>query len=226
MSSGNSQGASASNPIDLLSSSPEAQRAPHTAGAPSAESRDDASVPELATRRIQPRARQKREPDSSEGDTDSDLGIRRTRAFRRSSGGRSSSSSGGGSSGSASRIAGTSSNPIVLGESPRQAAQSRQDRQPSTSRIAHEFAAEMRRSYAAGNPLPVFRTASQTSQTMPRRQSSGTSSTPVLVNPRMARLPSVPLPRWQPDAEVTYCPICHTQFSFFIRKHHCRLVCP
>jgi hypothetical protein len=30
------------------------------------------------------------------------------------------------------------------------------------------------------------------------------------------------LPRWQPDAEVTYCPICQTQFSFFNRKHHCR----
>lgn len=30
------------------------------------------------------------------------------------------------------------------------------------------------------------------------------------------------LPRWVPDAEVTYCPICQTQFSFFVRKHHCR----
>lgn len=30
------------------------------------------------------------------------------------------------------------------------------------------------------------------------------------------------LPRWQPDAEVTYCPICGTQFGFFVRKHHCR----
>lgn len=30
------------------------------------------------------------------------------------------------------------------------------------------------------------------------------------------------LPRWQPDVEITYCPICHTQFSFFVRKHHCR----
>lgn len=30
------------------------------------------------------------------------------------------------------------------------------------------------------------------------------------------------LPRWQPDAEVTFCPICHTQFSIFVRKHHCR----
>ncbi|KAI1439657.1 FYVE-domain-containing protein [Annulohypoxylon stygium] len=32
----------------------------------------------------------------------------------------------------------------------------------------------------------------------------------------------VTLPRWQPDSEVTYCPICRTQFSFFVRKHHCR----
>ncbi len=47
------------------------------------------------------------------------------------------------------------------------------------------------------------------------------------------------VPRWQPDAEVTFCPICRTQFSklqdrdyysqvlttgigFFVRKHHCR----
>ncbi|OTA98475.1 hypothetical protein M426DRAFT_325948 [Hypoxylon sp. CI-4A] len=32
----------------------------------------------------------------------------------------------------------------------------------------------------------------------------------------------ISLPRWQPDSEVTYCPICRTQFSFFVRKHHCR----
>lgn len=49
----------------------------------------------------------------------------------------------------------------------------------------------------------------------------------------------VVVPRWQPDAEVTFCPICRTQFSwsslpstlgvylliiigFFVRKHHCR----
>ncbi|KAG4420162.1 hypothetical protein IFR04_006725 [Cadophora malorum] len=29
------------------------------------------------------------------------------------------------------------------------------------------------------------------------------------------------VPKWQPDATVTLCPICRTQFSFFVRKHHC-----
>ncbi len=30
------------------------------------------------------------------------------------------------------------------------------------------------------------------------------------------------LPQWQPDSEVSKCPICGTQFSFWYRKHHCR----
>ncbi|KAJ6015888.1 hypothetical protein N7540_010479 [Penicillium herquei] len=30
------------------------------------------------------------------------------------------------------------------------------------------------------------------------------------------------LPRWQPDAEVTSCPICAVVFNFWHRKHHCR----
>ncbi|PLB51544.1 FYVE-domain-containing protein [Aspergillus steynii IBT 23096] len=29
-------------------------------------------------------------------------------------------------------------------------------------------------------------------------------------------------PRWQPDTEVTECPICGIPFSFWYRKHHCR----
>ncbi|KZF22463.1 hypothetical protein L228DRAFT_268926 [Xylona heveae TC161] len=30
------------------------------------------------------------------------------------------------------------------------------------------------------------------------------------------------LPRWQPDSEVSTCPICNTPFTFWYRKHHCR----
>ena len=30
------------------------------------------------------------------------------------------------------------------------------------------------------------------------------------------------LPLWQPDSEVTECPICGNPFSFWYRKHHCR----
>ncbi|KAK2827845.1 hypothetical protein FQN49_007284 [Arthroderma sp. PD_2] len=30
------------------------------------------------------------------------------------------------------------------------------------------------------------------------------------------------LPRWQPDSEVTTCPICGVTFTFWFRKHHCR----
>lgn len=39
-------------------------------------------------------------------------------------------------------------------------------------------------------------------------------------HPRSSR--EVTLPRWQPDGEVTKCPICGTNFSFWYRKHHCR----
>lgn len=35
-------------------------------------------------------------------------------------------------------------------------------------------------------------------------------------------LDEMTLPRWQPDAEVSECPICGTVFSFWYRKHHCR----
>lgn len=71
----------------------------------------------------------------------------------------------------------------------------------------------------------------------PRNEPNSTLPPPPATPPP----PEVVLPRWQPDAEVTLCPICGTQFSmfllcplfatllttslgFFIRKHHCRYV--
>ncbi|KAL9127538.1 MAG: hypothetical protein Q9217_003606 [Psora testacea] len=32
----------------------------------------------------------------------------------------------------------------------------------------------------------------------------------------------ISLPKWQPDEEITKCPICGTTFTFWYRKHHCR----
>ena len=45
--------------------------------------------------------------------------------------------------------------------------------------------------------------------------------------PRQHRTPSnssrgYVVPRWQPDNEVSECPICHRQFGFLFRRHHCR----
>ncbi|ETS86496.1 hypothetical protein PFICI_00324 [Pestalotiopsis fici W106-1] len=40
--------------------------------------------------------------------------------------------------------------------------------------------------------------------------------------PSQSRTADVVVPRWQPDSEVTSCPICHRDFSIFNRKHHCR----
>lgn len=76
---------------------------------------------------------------------------------------------------------------------------------------------------------------------------SGSSSDPILLDssPALTRPPpppsfpsqssaaglarresesSIVLPSWQPDADVSHCPVCGSQFTFFYRKHHCRYV--
>lgn len=46
---------------------------------------------------------------------------------------------------------------------------------------------------------------------------------PAVESPRTARQNSeIVLPRWQPDHEVSECPICGRTFTFWFRKHHCR----
>lgn len=40
------------------------------------------------------------------------------------------------------------------------------------------------------------------------------------------RQSDIVLPRWQPDSEVTQCPVCGRHFTFLFRKHHCRYVLP
>jgi hypothetical protein len=36
------------------------------------------------------------------------------------------------------------------------------------------------------------------------------------------RQSDIVLPPWQPDSEVSQCPVCKKPFTFLYRKHHCR----
>lgn len=85
------------------------------------------------------------------------------------------------------------------------------------------------RSAAAGSPSFQRRPATPPSPPpASRRRTSSNAFAATRASHQQQRLPEsrrpsdLVLPRWQPDAEVTLCPICHTQFSIFIRKHHCR----
>ena len=53
-----------------------------------------------------------------------------------------------------------------------------------------------------------------TDRPLPRRPSLGSSE--------YCRSQESTLPRWQPDNEVSTCPICGAQFGFLNRRHHCR----
>lgn len=84
---------------------------------------------------------------------------------------------------------------------------------------------------SAGAGSPSFQRRPATPPSPPpafRRRTSSNAFAATRATHQQQRLPEsrrpsdLVLPRWQPDAEVTLCPICHTQFSIFIRKHHCR----
>ncbi|OLN88489.1 RUN and FYVE domain-containing protein 2 [Colletotrichum chlorophyti] len=75
------------------------------------------------------------------------------------------------------------------------------------------------------HPVPATNCLQETPPATPRR--SGSSAAQSATRSQQSSIDSIGppefiLPRWQPDADVTFCPICHTQFSIFVRKHHCR----
>ena len=89
------------------------------------------------------------------------------------------------------------------------------------SRVDGPVFGSQRIDLATTTPVPPLRLVSR-----PISRPAPVPATPSPIPPTPTeRAPSeVPLPRWQPDSEATYCPICGTQFSIFVRKHHCRYV--
>lgn len=71
-------------------------------------------------------------------------------------------------------------------------------------------------SFAGMEASPRRADHSITERTLPRPRPSDVSGS------RRRRSREITLPRWQPDSEVTSCPICGTRFGLFFRKHHCR----
>jgi len=136
----------------------------------------------------------------------------------------------------------TADNPIVLEDST--PAPSRIDRRPEPRQVASGGRAEAGPS-SAGAPASLQHIAAfeapqisrmtslQDSLSMASQRQAQVPTLAQIHRPMEAQMaatavrsgpPEFAVPRWQPDAEVTYCPICHTQFSIFVRKHHCRLV--
>ncbi|KAI0107621.1 hypothetical protein GGR51DRAFT_516235 [Nemania sp. FL0031] len=69
----------------------------------------------------------------------------------------------------------------------------------------------------------TFTLAGQTLQVAePARPPSASSSLNPIAPVFMPRPQQFTLPKWQPDSEVTHCPICSMRFGLFFRKHHCR----
>ena len=75
----------------------------------------------------------------------------------------------------------------------------------------------------ASRPGPVPPSSSMTDRTesavrapSPVRRHSST------MHRTMNTAREVIVPKWQPDSEVSVCPICSRQFTFWFRKHHCR----
>jgi len=87
-------------------------------------------------------------------------------------------------------------------------------RQPSSIRMHSENAGEssvhpiiLDSSPASHRPLPpapAMGVASQANTGTTRRQSD------------------IVLPPWQPDSDVSQCPVCKKPFTFLLRRHHCR----
>lgn len=92
----------------------------------------------------------------------------------------------------------------------------------SLSRMRSHGSVEGQRSGTASLPGRAANQPSNESEQPAMSRSSRTSPTRPALGPRQRSSQTVVLPRWQPDEEVTNCPVCDTLFNFWYRKHHCR----
>lgn len=73
----------------------------------------------------------------------------------------------------------------------------------------------------SNHPLAVPSTSSD-SRPAPRIADRPLPPRPIRTSSQSQRSTDIRIPRWQPDAEVSRCPICGASFNFWYRKHHCR----
>lgn len=76
-------------------------------------------------------------------------------------------------------------------------------------------------SQSTGNH-PLVGSTSSDSRSGPRITDRPLPPRPIYTSSQSRWSTDIPLPRWQPDAEVSRCPICGANFNFWYRKHHCR----
>lgn len=87
-------------------------------------------------------------------------------------------------------------------------------RRPSSIRMHSENAGDTRTDPIVLDSSPA-----------PQRALPPPPSHPSRTNTESSRRQSdIVLPPWQPDSDVTQCPVCKRQFTFLFRKHHCRYV--
>ena len=86
-----------------------------------------------------------------------------------------------------------------------------------------------RRATTHGTPSQMYRDRSSTvpNSNPTASLTSELNDRPLPPRPGEGRISSTPpsevrLPIWQPDEEISKCPICATSFTFWHRKHHCR----
>ncbi|KAK3328901.1 hypothetical protein B0H66DRAFT_526298 [Apodospora peruviana] len=129
-------------------------------------------------------------------------------------------------------------NPIILADDYRSSIERQPQQQQSDTIVVASNPTIPVPNQAALRRIPTFegdRTPSETPSESVQRPAYGSQPPSDAPGATLYLPPAVPdrrgppeyeLPRWQPDAEVTYCPICYAQFSIFVRKHHCRITIP